>query len=79
MPIIKRAIKKLKHDRRRTEEREVFLRSLEKIVKSARRGATPKKISQAFKSLDKATKLHLIHSNKAARLKARLSKLLKKK
>lgn len=79
MPIIKRAIKKLRHDRRRTIERKTIRTSLERVVKSARKSPTPKKIAEAFKSLDKAAKLHLVHANKAARLKSRLAKLVKSK
>lgn len=79
MPIIKRAIKKLRHDRRRTLQRKTIQRSLERVVKSAKRSPTPKKLAGAFKSLDKAAKLHLIHANKAARLKSRLAKLVKSK
>ncbi len=78
MPIIKRAIKKLRHDRRRTAERVVAKKSLLRAIKSARKTPTPKKISLAYQSLDKASKHHLIHVNKAARLKSRLSKLLKR-
>jgi ribosomal protein S20 len=37
-----------------------------------------KTLSAAFKALDKSAKGHIIHKNKAARLKSRLSKLLKK-
>ena len=78
MPIIKRAIKKLHHDRRRTVERELSRRSLERAVKLVRRTPTPKKISEAYQALDKSAKLRLIHINKANRLKSRLTKLLKK-
>ena len=35
-------------------------------------------LSEAYKKLDKAAKTHLIHPNKAARLKSRLTKALNK-
>ena len=50
----------------------------DKVIKEARKSATPKTLTDAFSVLDKAVKSHLIHKNKAARLKSRLSKLLKK-
>jgi small subunit ribosomal protein S20 len=79
MPIIKRAIKKLKHDRKRTLEIRHSHALLQKMVKSMRKKPTQKSLTQVFSALDKAAKTHIIHKNKADRLKARLSKLLAKK
>lgn len=76
MPIIKSAIKKVRKDKTRTtrnKKREVALRTL---VKKAKIGKTTKDLQVAFSALDKAVKVHLIHPNKAARLKSRLSKLI---
>lgn len=54
-------------------------------VKAVRQAVVGKKqdeavklLSAAFKQLDKAAKKHVIHSNKAARLKSRLSKAIAK-
>jgi ribosomal protein S20 len=47
-------------------------------VKAARKAPSKKTITAAFSTLDKAAKKNTIHKNKAARLKSRLSKLLKK-
>lgn len=74
MPIIKSAIKKVRKDKTRTarnKNREIILKSL---IKKARVSKTAKNLQAAFSALDKAAKVHLIHSNKAARLKSRLSK-----
>ncbi len=79
MPIIKRAIKKLRHDRKRTIEIKRVRASLQKMVKSMRKKPTQKSLTRVFSVLDKAAKTHIIHKNKADRLKARLSKLLAKK
>lgn len=79
MPIIKRAIKKLRHDRKRTVQTERVRSGLQKLVRSVRKKPTQKSLSLAFRALDKAAKTHAIHKNKADRLKARLSKLLAKK
>lgn len=74
MPIIKSAIKKVRKDKTRTarnKKRELTYKSL---VKKARVSKAAKDLQAAFSSLDKAAKVHLIHPNKAARLKSRLSK-----
>jgi small subunit ribosomal protein S20 len=79
MPITKQAEKKLRHDRKRTIEIKRAHTALQKLVKSMRKHPTQKSLTQAFSALDKAAKTHLIHKNKADRLKARLAKLLAKK
>lgn len=76
MPITKQAEKKLRHDRKRTVTIQHTRTALQKLVKSMRKKPTQKSLTQAFSALDKAAKTHVIHKNKAARLKARLSKLL---
>ncbi len=79
MPITKRAIKKLRHDKVRTAQTVKVRKSLRALIKSMRTQPSKKTLSSVFKALDKATKKHVVHKNKAARLKARLSKLLAKK
>lgn len=79
MPIIKRAIKKLKHDRKREAVNANTREKLRTIVKTMRKTPSKKTLSAAFKALDKAAKIHIIHKNKATRLKSRLAKLLQKK
>ena len=76
MPITKRAIKKLRHDRKRTGEVKHVHAALQKLVKAMRKKPTQKSLTQVFRALDKSAKTHVIHKNKAARLKARLAKLL---
>lgn len=48
--------------------------SVKKAVKSARTNLTPETLRSVQKALDKAVKTHVIHRNKAARLKSRLAK-----
>ena len=77
MPIIRSAIKKVRKDKIRTarnKKREVALKA---SVKKAKISKTAKDLTLAFSALDKAAKVHLIHPNKSARLKSRLSKLSK--
>lgn len=78
MPITKRAIKKLRHDRIRSVQTGAIRQSLRKIIKAARVSPGKKSLTAAFRALDKAANKHIIHKNKAARLKSRLSRLLKK-
>lgn len=78
MPITHRAIKKLHHDRVRAKENEKAKSSVHAAVKAARKTKTLKTLSHAYTTLDKAAKHGTIHPNKAARLKSRLAKLLKK-
>lgn len=78
MPITVQALKKQRHDRKRTAQNAKTKFDLREIVKSTRKHATAKGMSKTFSVLDKAVKTKIIHKNKAARLKSRLSKLLKK-
>lgn len=78
MPITKQAIKKLRHDKVRTKQTEKIRISLRRLIKSARISPSAASLAGVFTALDKAAKQHVIHKNKAARLKSRLSKLLKK-
>jgi small subunit ribosomal protein S20 len=77
MPIIHRAIKKLHHDRKRTVVNAKKRKNLHNVVKVTRLKKTKKQLDLAFKTIDKAAKIKLIHPNKAARLKSRLAKLIK--
>lgn len=73
MPIIKSAIKKVRKDKVRTarnQKRENFLKA---AIKKVRQSKSAKDLQIAFSALDKAAKVKLIHPNKAARLKSRLS------
>ena len=78
MPIIHRAIKKLRHDRARTKVTMRQRVKLRLLIKTMRKTPSKKALTLVFSALDKAAKTHIIHANKAARLKSRLSSLLKK-
>lgn len=79
MPITKQAIKKLNRDNSRKVQNASVRLKLRDAIKSARQKPTVKALSLAFQRLDKAAKNHVIHKNKASRLKSRLSRLLTKK
>jgi len=74
MPIIKSAIKKVRKDKTRTARNKKRELNLKSLVKKARISKLAKDLQSAFSALDKAAKVKLIHPNKAARLKSRLSK-----
>lgn len=78
MPIIKRAIKKLAHDKKRNSQNKQVREHVRSVVKLMREKPNAKALIKTFQALDKAAKRNIIHPNKANRLKSRLSKLLKK-
>ena len=79
MPVIKSAKKKLRADRKRERANKKIETLVRLTIKKAERKPTPKSIQEAFSLVDKAVKKNIIHKNKAARIKSRLSKLLGKK
>lgn len=78
MPITSSAKKKMRRDIRKKVLNATQKQLTKKAIKTARRNPNLDTFKVAQKSLDKAAKNNLIHKNKAARLKSRLSKLLKK-
>jgi small subunit ribosomal protein S20 len=86
MPNIKSAKKRLitnEKARVRNKSKITALRTAEKkfraAVESSETEAAQKSLSSVFNKLDKAVKAGIIHKNKAARKKSRLSALLKAK
>lgn len=76
MPIIKSAIKKVRKDKTRTKRNKKRSSALKILLKKARGSKSAKDVQAVFSALDKAAKVKLIHPNKSARLKSRLSKLI---
>lgn len=74
MPIIKSAIKKVRKDKARTERNQKRGLNLKSLIKKTRKEKSDKNLKAVFSALDKAVKVNLIHKNKAARLKSRLTK-----
>ncbi|MBI2017555.1 30S ribosomal protein S20 [Candidatus Daviesbacteria bacterium] len=74
MPILKSAIKKVRKDKLRTIRNKKREANLKTLIKKARSSKSAKDLSAVFSALDKAAKVKLIHPNKSARLKSRLSK-----
>ncbi len=79
MPVIKSAKKKLRQDKKRTLKNVKAEIALKDAIKAVTKSPTVKTLSAAVSLLDKATKRHIIHANKAARTKSRLAHLLSPK
>lgn len=78
MPLTHSALKAERRDRRRTLVNLKIEKNFKTALKKARRQPTAKNLSLAYSAIDKTSKKHLIHANKAARLKSRLAKLAQK-
>ena len=77
MPVIKQAIKKVRQDRRKTEINLKVKKAFKNAVRDFRKKPTEAGLEAVYRKLDTAAKTNVIHRNKAARLKSRLSKLVK--
>jgi small subunit ribosomal protein S20 len=73
MPIIKSAKKKLRADKKRTISNKKSESLIDGIVKKTKKKPTKENLAQAFKAIDKGVKKGIMHKNKAARLKSKLS------
>lgn len=78
MPVIKQAIKKVRQDKRKTQINLKVKTAFKKAVSGFRKAPTAAGLKNVYKLLDRAAKTNVIHRNKAARLKSRLSKLIAK-
>jgi small subunit ribosomal protein S20 len=76
MPVIKSAKKKLRQDIERTRQNSNYKAALFDAVKKARKKPSAKTLQAVSTLADKAAKKHIIHQNKAARIKSTLAKLL---
>jgi small subunit ribosomal protein S20 len=73
MPITKSAKKKLRKDKKRETENLKLKKTYKKTVKNTRENPNKKSLTEASKVIDKAAKKGIIHKNKAARIKSRLT------
>lgn len=75
MPVIKSAKKKLRQDNKKQEENKKLKSLLKELIKRAVKTKDTKKIQNAVRVADRAAKKHIIHKNKAARIKSQLYKI----
>lgn len=77
MPNIKSAKKKMRQDVKREQANSSYKKSVKQSVKNLskiKKGKSKEEISKAYAVIDKAVKRKVMHKNKAARLKSRISK-----
>lgn len=79
MPITISALKKLRQDKKRSNDNLLIKKQVKKVISEFKRNPTPSLFKKLVSFLDKAAKKRIFHANKASRLKSRLSKLLKNK
>lgn len=79
MPIIKQAVKKMRHDKKVTKKNRNTKETLKDAIKETRKSSSVEKLKKVYSLLDKAAKQKFIHKNKASRLKSRLAKAVAKK
>ncbi len=81
MPNLKSAKKKLRKDIKRTKENLFYKNAVKRTIRFVAKIKDKKKLEEAVKKacsiIDKAAKKRIIHKNKAAKLKSRISKLIK--
>lgn len=85
MPITtsaKKALRQAERRRTRNQERKTQVKTaikvVEKFVASKQKNDAEAALKSAYQVIDKAAKNHIMHKNKASRLKSRLAKLLQK-
>lgn len=76
MPVTKQAIKKVRQDKRKTIYNLRRKNAYKKAVKDYLKNPTAAGLKTVFTAVDRAAKTNVIHKNKAARIKSRLSKKL---
>ncbi|MEN9327566.1 MAG: hypothetical protein RI947_374 [Candidatus Parcubacteria bacterium] len=77
MPNIKSAKKKMRQDVKRETANTTYRKSVKQSVKNLSKiktGKSKEELSKAYSVIDKAVKRKVLHKNKAARLKSRISK-----
>lgn len=77
MPVTKTAKRALRGSNKKGEINKIIMSRLDKALRIAKKNKTKKGIETAISLTDRATKKRVIHKNKAARIKSRLSKFLK--
>ena len=77
MPLLQNAKKALRSSRKKAVVNSRVRSILKTMTDKVKKEPTGENLSAAFSSIDRAAKKNLIHKNKAGRVKAQLSKLVK--
>ncbi len=78
MPVTKTAKRALRSSKKKESVNKVIVSKLEAAIRLATKSKNAQKLVKAISLTDKASKNKVIHKNKAARIKSRLSKFLPK-
>jgi small subunit ribosomal protein S20 len=78
MPILKNAKKALRASQRKTIINTQLKSKMKTAIDEMKKSPAADKLSAAFSALDRSVKKNIVQKNKAARVKASLSKLLGK-
>jgi len=78
MPVTKTAKRALRSSKKKAQVNKLIINNLNTAIRIAKRNKDRKSISKAISLVDRATKKKIMHKNKAARIKSRLSKYLPK-
>lgn len=76
MPLLRNAKKALRVSKRKADRNQIVRSKMKTMLDKAKKAASQESVASAFSAVDKAVKKHLIHRNKAARIKSQLSKLM---
>lgn len=79
MPVTKTAKRALRGSKVKEGINKVIVAKLEVAIRAAKKAKSTVAVTRAMSLADRAAKKHVIHKNKAARIKSQLSKLLPKK
>ena len=79
MPVTRTAKRALRSSARKALVNKLIISRLEVAIRHANRTKSIAAVKNAISLADRAVKTHLIHANKAARIKSSLSKLSSKK
>ncbi|KKQ50568.1 MAG: 30S ribosomal protein S20 (Modular protein) [Candidatus Woesebacteria bacterium GW2011_GWB1_38_5] len=78
MPVTKTAKRALRGSKRKAVNNKLMSARLEIAIRMAKKSKKEKDVVSAISLTDRSAKIHVIHKNKAARIKSALSKLLPK-
>ncbi len=81
MPIIKSAKKKVRKDKKRTTENQIYVKAFKETLKEIKKGGkNVKELAKKYYSqIDRAVKKNVIHKNKGNRLKSKIKKFFSAK
>jgi len=79
MPVTKSAKKKLRKDKKRTKTNLIYKTNYRNAIKKLKKSRNPDLLTEVYSKIDKAAKKGVIHKNKAARLKSKITKLISAK